>query len=81
MTFTLENCRMLPGNARKIRDSKTSSYIGVSITPYNRYRACIRYSGNYAYLGTFDTQEEAAHVRDSFIKRKGLDAKLNFPNE
>ena len=56
--------------------------IGVRLTPQGRYKAYSKHNGHQIHLGIFDTEEQAARKRDSFVKDffKGF-AVLNFPKE
>lgn len=52
------------------------------LTPEGRYKAYTKYNGHQVHLGIFDTEEQAARKRDSFVKEffKGF-AVLNFSEE
>lgn len=67
-------------NRRKISDC-TSQYRGVNINKVSERwvaRVSIPYSGERIYLGTFDTEEEAAKAYDEKVKELGLNNRLNF---
>jgi HNH endonuclease/AP2 domain len=56
--------------------------IGVRLTPKGRYKAYSKHDGHQVNLGVFDTEEQAARKRDSYVKKffKGF-AVLNFPED
>jgi hypothetical protein len=60
-----------------------SKYKGVSFThSMKKYQAIIRKDGKLKYLGSFDTEEEAAKVWDENARiLHGEFARLNFPRE
>jgi hypothetical protein len=61
-----------------IKRISTTGLLGVSKTKTGRYQAQITAEGAYRSLGTFDTAEEAARVRDTAaIALHGRFAKLN----
>jgi hypothetical protein len=63
-------------NKRK-RANQTSKFIGVA--PNRKgWQANVDYKGVRTYLGTHATEEEAALVRDAFVKKHKLPHKLNF---
>lgn len=58
-----------------------SSYVGVY--PDNRshkWIAQIMVNRIKTYIGQFDTDEQAAHAYDSFVKEHNLNRKINFPD-
>lgn len=69
-------------NKRK-RENTISNYVGTYITKNNRFRSTVQISGIEHYLGTFDTDKEAAYIRDHYLVSrddfKELGFKLNFP--
>ena len=63
-------------NKRK-RTGRKSCYIGVAPNKKN-WQAYASYKGTRHELGTYQTPEEAAQVRDDFIKQNNWPHKLNF---
>lgn len=63
-------------NKIKRKNSK-SSYIGVAPNK-NNWQAYVFYEGKRIHLGTHKTEEEAAKIRDNYVKLHGLPHKLNF---
>lgn len=63
---------------KKSSKNSTSKYIGVSKN-HNKWQANIRINGNLLYLGKFNTEIEAAKVRDTATKEHfGEYGNLNF---
>ncbi len=61
------------------RKNSSSGYFGVYIAE-GKYRAHIKYNNEHHYLGTYDTEIEAAEIRDIYIIKKNLNhIHLNFP--
>lgn len=61
----------------------TSRYVGVSLCKKTRkWRADAQLGGRQVCLGYFESEEEAARVRDAFVRKHygGL-GRLNFPEE
>lgn len=63
-------------NKRK-RTGKTSAFIGVAPNR-DRWQAYVDYKGKRINLGTYDSTQEAAVVRDDYVKTNNLPHKLNF---
>ena len=79
--YTPENCYWADVttqacNKRK-RVGTSTDYIGVAPNRKN-WQAYVSYKGKRNSLGTYPTQEEAARVRDAFVKSNNLPHKLNF---
>jgi len=73
-----ENAR----NRGKQKNGFLSKYIGVKYYyKSKRFIARIKINRKEIYIGSFDTEEEAAVARDTFaIRLHGEFARLNFPN-
>jgi hypothetical protein len=67
---------------RPKKDNCLLNSIGVRLTPQGRYKAYSKHDGHQVHLGVFDTEEQAARKRDSYVKEffKGF-AVLNFPED
>lgn len=66
------------GNRRKINDSLTSKYKGVSLNKTGKWRAQIVLNYRKLYLGLFDTQIEAAKAYNkAALELFGEFAKVN----
>lgn len=63
-------------NKRK-RKGRASEFIGVAPNR-KKWQAYISYKGKRTELGTYKTPEEAAQVRDAYVKSNNLPHKLNF---
>jgi hypothetical protein len=69
-------------SANAYRAHNATGYIGVSAAPSGRWTARVKKDGTLRGLGTFDTAEEAARVRDAWVLAEyGEFAILNFPVE
>ena len=69
------------GGNRKLNSNNTSGLMGVGYH-LGKYRARIQVNGKRICLGSFDTAEEAAKVRDNAaLEYFGEFAKLNFRRE
>jgi len=83
LDFRRPNLAVVPSALGTLRNPKkrtpsSSIYKGVRRTVSNRWETRIAQS----YVGTFDTQEEAARAYDEAARRKwGIFASFNFPRE
>lgn len=81
------NCRWASrsqqAHSRRKLPNNTSGYIGVSwSTSHGKYSASARQNNRSVNLGYFDDPEEAARVRDAFVKQHyDKHVTLNFPEE
>ncbi len=74
----------IPTKRKEVHKRKRKTeYYGVShVKDSNRYSANISIRGTRFFLGVFDTSEEAGHVYDRELRKRGGSLKkLNFPNE
>lgn len=77
---TRENLRIIPKRINTLRNGPTGGrrFKGVCEVK-GRFRAAITVHGKQMHLGIFDTEEEAARVRDvASLKYHGSEAWLNF---
>jgi len=76
-----DNCKWSDWNTQAANQRKaantSSKYLGVSLRG-SKWEASIKRSGVAYYVGTFDTELEAAIARDDFIKTNNWPHKLNF---
>lgn len=84
--YNLRNCTNQQNLMNmKHRPESRSKYIGVSFDrrqPNNPIIAHINHNGKHIYLGSFNTEEEAAIIRDKVaFKYRGEFAYLNFPDK
>jgi len=78
--YTPENCRWATKeeqtlNQRIMKTNKTD-FVGISFSG-GKLRSVIYYKERQTHLGTFDTPEEAARVRDKYIIDNNLPHKLS----
>jgi hypothetical protein len=70
-------CNTIQACNKRKRDGKTSKFIGVASNKQN-WQAYIDYKGVRTNLGTYSTPEEAALIRDNYVKEHDYPHKLNF---
>ena len=80
--YTPGNCRWATRgtqarNKRK-QPGKSSKFIGVTRVSDARWEAAVTHKGISHYLGSFDSETEAAQTRDLFVKQNQWDHNLNF---
>ncbi len=79
--YSPSNCRFTDRNVqsenRRKMSNNTSGFIGVSSSK-GRCQAYARKDNKPIHLGYFDTPEEAARVRDAFVKKHYTSPTLNF---
>jgi len=67
---------------RGSRPGSQSRFVGVQSNGCGKWYAQIVLDGQFKYLGTYDTEEEAALARDRVaLKHHGEFARLNFPGQ
>lgn len=77
----LRNCTRLQNLQNRYWNAGQSKYRGVSPVG-DKWQAIVGYNNETLYLGVFDTEEEAARVRDrKAYELAGEFAYLNFPEE
>lgn len=74
----LEVCTRMYNNSDKGQGKYSSCYIGVC-RKRDKWSATLQHNKQQYCLGSFDTPEEAARARDTYIRAQGWDLKLNFP--
>jgi hypothetical protein len=79
-----DNCRWATmkqqaENTRLLRSSNTSGFRGVN-KKGGKYSARVVHDGARVYLGAYATPDEAAIVRDNYVRQSGLSLPLNFSN-
>lgn len=75
-----DNMADMKSKGRNVTYSKTSKYIGVSLRrESNTYRAYFYTNKKTKYIGTFQTEIEAAIARDKYVSDKYPNEQLNFP--
>ena len=84
--YSPDNCRWADGTTQRVNQRKskrnTSGYVGVSWhSKSKKWKADIRSSKIYKYLGLFKDKMEAAKARDMYIIENNLPHKLAFPKE
>ncbi len=70
------NCRFVnrsiqQQNRNKIKNTK-NKYIGVTETPYGKFRVSIFESGKYIFRKTFNLEKDAVEARNQFIIENNL---------
>ncbi len=78
-----ENCRWVDSflnaqNRRPINKTNKSGYCGIFKTKYGRWMSSITNKKERYYLGTFDTGELAARIRNDMIIKNGWNHPLNI---
>jgi hypothetical protein len=69
-------------NARNRKPANGRRFKGTARAPSGRYQAHLRINGRLAYLGTFDSEEDAARAWDDAARQHhGEFTRLNFPEE
>ena len=76
----IENLRAVTSSQNARNRRKAGKYVGVSNVGKGRYKAYITVMGCRYYLGTFDSEIDAAHAYDRKAKELGVSehANLNF---
>lgn len=65
---------------RRAVSGSSSKYVGVSYVPRNAnnpWVASIKHDGSNIHIGSFPTELEASHARDSYVKQNNLPNTLN----
>lgn len=81
--YNPENCRFVTNhennlNTRLLRSTNKTGFRGVNLHRRNKYAAGVKVNYKRINLGTFDTPEEAARVRDDYVIKNNLGLPLNF---
>lgn len=80
----IDNLRIVSSQQNKwnrgSRPGSLSRFVGVSRSASGKWFGQINVNGKFHYLGTFETEEEAARARDAAaLQHHGRFARLNFP--
>lgn len=75
-----DNMKDMAKKGRRRVQGKTSKYIGVGFrNDSNKWRAYVIIDTKIKFLGSYETEIEAAYQRDKFVVENKLSGPLNFP--